>query len=145
MGWRDADGAGGDGRPCPTRHALTGVTGGPRARLGRAPLRSGRSKVNRIAVDHYLEGYGDLSVVVDRLRDPGDWQFERNQGGPAWASWYGSGRAWRGNGGASPAGPDPILTAPDRLTGTRYFGSALGGGLGELRQPDLRDDGAPTR
>ena len=35
-------------------------------------LRRSRADVIRLAVEHYLESFGDLSVAIDRLRDPSD-------------------------------------------------------------------------
>ena len=35
-------------------------------------LRRSRSDVIRLAVEHYLEDFDDLSVAIDRLDDPGD-------------------------------------------------------------------------
>ena len=35
-------------------------------------LRRSRADVIRLAVEHYLEDFDDLSVAIDRLRDPGD-------------------------------------------------------------------------
>ena len=35
-------------------------------------LRRSRADVIRLAVEHYLEGFDDLSAAVDRLRDPTD-------------------------------------------------------------------------
>lgn len=35
-------------------------------------LRRSRSDVIRLAVEHYLEDFDDLSVAIDRLGDPGD-------------------------------------------------------------------------
>ena len=35
-------------------------------------LRRSRSDVIRLAVERYLEDFDDLSVAIDRLRDPGD-------------------------------------------------------------------------
>ena len=35
-------------------------------------MRRSRADVIRLAVEHYLEDFDDLSVAVDRLRDPSD-------------------------------------------------------------------------
>ena len=35
-------------------------------------LRRSRADVIRLAVEHYLEDFDDLSVAIDRLRDPAD-------------------------------------------------------------------------
>ena len=35
-------------------------------------LRRSRAEVIRLAVEHYLEDFDDLSIATDRLRDPGD-------------------------------------------------------------------------
>ena len=35
-------------------------------------LRRSRADVIRLAVEHYLEDFDDLSVAIDRLRDPSD-------------------------------------------------------------------------
>ena len=35
-------------------------------------LRRSRADVIRLAVEHYLEDFDDLSVAIDRLRDPTD-------------------------------------------------------------------------
>ena len=35
-------------------------------------LRRSRADVIRLAVERYLEDFDDLSVAIDRLRDPGD-------------------------------------------------------------------------
>ena len=35
-------------------------------------LRRSRAHVIRLAVEHYLEDFDDLSVAIDRLRDPSD-------------------------------------------------------------------------
>ena len=35
-------------------------------------LRRSRADVIRLAVEHYLEDFDDLSIAIDRLRDPGD-------------------------------------------------------------------------
>ena len=35
-------------------------------------LRRSRAEVIRQAVEHYLEDFDDLSVAIDRLRDPND-------------------------------------------------------------------------
>ena len=35
-------------------------------------LRRSRADVIRVAIEHYLEDFDDLSVAIDRLRDPGD-------------------------------------------------------------------------
>jgi len=35
-------------------------------------LRRSRADVIRLAVEHYLEDFDDLSTAVDRLRDPTD-------------------------------------------------------------------------
>ena len=35
-------------------------------------LRRSRADVIRLAVEYYLEDFEDLSVAIDRLRDPGD-------------------------------------------------------------------------
>ena len=37
-----------------------------------AQLRRSRADVIRLAVEHYLEDFDDLSAAVDRLRDPTD-------------------------------------------------------------------------
>ena len=35
-------------------------------------LRRSRADIIRLAIEHYLEDFDDLSVAIDRLRDPGD-------------------------------------------------------------------------
>lgn len=35
-------------------------------------LRRSRADVIRLAVEHYLEDFDDLSVAIERLRDPSD-------------------------------------------------------------------------
>ena len=50
-------------------------------------LRRSRAAVIRLAVEHYLEDFDDLSVAIDRLRDPGDpvldWdRVRRERGNP---------------------------------------------------------------
>ena len=35
-------------------------------------LRRSRADVIRLAVEHYLEDFDDLSAAIDRLRDPAD-------------------------------------------------------------------------
>jgi len=35
-------------------------------------LRRSRAEVIRQAVEHYLEDFDDLSIAIQRLRDPGD-------------------------------------------------------------------------
>ena len=42
--------------------------------LDTAARRLGRSRADviRLAVEHYLEDFDDVSVAIDRLRDPGD-------------------------------------------------------------------------
>lgn len=35
-------------------------------------LRRSRADVIRLALEHYLEDFDDLSVAIDRLRDPSD-------------------------------------------------------------------------
>lgn len=46
-------------------------------------LKRSRADVLRLAVDHYLEDFDDLSVAVERLRDPSDpvldWEKVRNE------------------------------------------------------------------
>ncbi|MDE0250004.1 MAG: ribbon-helix-helix protein, CopG family [Gammaproteobacteria bacterium] len=42
-------------------------------------LRRSRADVIRLAVEHYLENFGDLSVAIDRLRDPSDPVLEWDQ------------------------------------------------------------------
>ncbi|MCY4589509.1 MAG: hypothetical protein OXE86_02875 [Alphaproteobacteria bacterium] len=41
-------------------------------------LRQSRVDVIRLAVEHDLEGFDDLSVAIDRLRDPGDPELDRD-------------------------------------------------------------------
>lgn len=42
-------------------------------------LQRSRADVIRLAVEHYLEDFGDLRVAIDRLRDPGDPALEWDQ------------------------------------------------------------------
>ena len=35
-------------------------------------LRRSRADIIRLAVEHYLEDFDDLSIAIHRLRDPGD-------------------------------------------------------------------------
>lgn len=35
-------------------------------------LRRSRAEVIRLAIEHYLEDYDDLSVALDRIQDPND-------------------------------------------------------------------------
>ena len=39
-------------------------------------LRRSRADVIRLAVEHYLEDFDDLSVAIDRLCDPSDTELE---------------------------------------------------------------------
>ena len=47
---------------------------GAATRLRRSP-----ADVIRVAVEHYLEDFDDLSVAIDRLRDPKDSELEWNE------------------------------------------------------------------
>ena len=42
-------------------------------------LRRSRADVIRLAVEHYLDDFEDLSVAIDRLHDPGDPVLDWNQ------------------------------------------------------------------
>ena len=42
-------------------------------------LRRSRADVIRVAVEHYLEDFDDLSIAIDRLRDPKDPVLEWNE------------------------------------------------------------------
>ncbi len=42
-------------------------------------LRRSRADVIRLAVEHYLEDFGDLAVAIDRLRDPSDPMLDWDQ------------------------------------------------------------------
>ena len=42
-------------------------------------LRRSRADVIRLAVEHYLEDFDDLSAAIDRLRDPTDPVLDWNQ------------------------------------------------------------------
>ena len=42
-------------------------------------LRRSRADVIRLAVERYLEDFDDLSVAIDRLRDPGDRVLDWNR------------------------------------------------------------------
>ena len=39
-------------------------------------LRRSRAEVIRLAIRHYLEDFDDLSVAMDRLRDPSDAELD---------------------------------------------------------------------
>ena len=39
-------------------------------------LRRSRAEVIRLAIQHYLEDFDDLSVAIDRLRDPSDAELD---------------------------------------------------------------------
>ena len=39
-------------------------------------LRRSRAEVIRLAIQHYLEDFDDLSVAIDRLRDPSDVELD---------------------------------------------------------------------
>ena len=39
-------------------------------------LRRSRAEVIRLAIQHYLEDFDDLSVALDRLRDPSDAELD---------------------------------------------------------------------
>ncbi len=39
-------------------------------------LRRSRADVIRLAIEHYLEDFDDLSVAIDRLCDPSDTELE---------------------------------------------------------------------
>ncbi len=46
-------------------------------------LRRSRTDVVRLAVERYLEDFDDLSVAIERLRDPGDPVLDWNEVRPA--------------------------------------------------------------
>ncbi len=91
-------------------------------------MRRSRAEIIRIAIEHYLEDYDDLSVALDRIQDPNDpvldWDevrcdlFKRSKK---------TERTPRIRSGAS-------RKAIDQLEENPYFGSGLKGDLQGLRR-----------